>query len=316
MKDHRPCFLFIAASPACYERYGGYTSLLGIHQTMDVAEDHGKHRQRAHIQKVSTCQVLAAEILCQWRLTLTQRELVTSRHTSLWTRWATQTATLCKEYWYSFLIAGKMPPSVVPPPRRPDETFLLMASVGPTLWVMNVGMLAPLGIGHVSSCSFGLLPLLRWALYGKMPLTVVPPPWRPTKTVRKSACLHLIGHTSLKPARCPLGYYGEVCLLLKTLRKNTWRVFMIYYQTSKHILKRYLTLKTTHFMPPKLRWPSAKLFTASCLSSSFKRLIPRLWSRFLVIYDFMCSFLCSDMMLKKKNMCSTVQVVCSELMAG
>ena len=75
MKDHRPCFLIIAASPARYERYGGYTSLLGIHQTMDVAEDHGKHRQRAHIQKVSTCQVHAAEILCQWRLTLTQREL-------------------------------------------------------------------------------------------------------------------------------------------------------------------------------------------------------------------------------------------------
>ena len=100
-----------------------------------------------------------------------------------------------------------MPPSVVPPPRRPDETFLLMASVGPTLWVMNVGMLAPLGIGHVSSCSFGLLPLLRWALYGKMPLTVVPPPWRPTKTVRKSVCLHLIGHTSLKPARWARGFW-------------------------------------------------------------------------------------------------------------
>ena len=75
LKDHRPCFLFIAASLARYERYGGYASLLGIHQTMDVAEDHGKHRQRAHIQKVSTCQGHAAEILCQCRLTLTQREL-------------------------------------------------------------------------------------------------------------------------------------------------------------------------------------------------------------------------------------------------
>ena len=69
------CFFFFPASLAGYERYGGYTSLLGIHQTMDIAEDHGKHRQRAHIQKVSTCQVHAAEILCQWRLTLTQREL-------------------------------------------------------------------------------------------------------------------------------------------------------------------------------------------------------------------------------------------------
>ena len=102
LKDYRPCFLFIAASLARYERYGGSISLLGIHQTMDVAEDHGKHRQWAHIQEAYStgcnfslrlghlyaCQVHATESLCQWRLTLTQREyhsvIAPRGHISTW----------------------------------------------------------------------------------------------------------------------------------------------------------------------------------------------------------------------------------------
>ena len=53
LEDCRPCFLFIAAPLARYERYGGSISLLGIHPSTDVAADHGKHRQRAHIQEAS-----------------------------------------------------------------------------------------------------------------------------------------------------------------------------------------------------------------------------------------------------------------------
>ena len=53
LEDYRPGFFFFPASLACYERYGGSISLLGIHQTMDIAEDHGKHRQPAHLQEAS-----------------------------------------------------------------------------------------------------------------------------------------------------------------------------------------------------------------------------------------------------------------------
>ena len=53
LEDYRPGFFFFPASLASYERYGGSISLLGFHQTMDIAEDHGKHRQRAHLQEAS-----------------------------------------------------------------------------------------------------------------------------------------------------------------------------------------------------------------------------------------------------------------------